>query len=409
MTSQKKRVVWSLLLIVALVAVIRVLVGSLPSDQITIYSGPVGGTFHNMAISYREALVADGYTVKIIPSDSTVQLLENVNNSSSPNSIGFLMGSYEHSTYPRIQSLGFVDQQPLFLFYSAAYGELVSLATLKGRRILLPPKDSITAKTALSLLSQYHINEQNTDIAFLPFQQAISDLQAGQAYALFLMLGAEHWAINQLMSDPNLRAFSYRNTSGLLKKLKDLDEVTIAPASYDVLRQIPAKTLNLLAARVEIIANDHLDSAAAYALLNVFENIHRRATLTNSLDAFPKFSGLLAPPSPTAQNFSKIGTPWLYRTLPNSLAVLIDKYLIIGLAIFLLAEIYRVMRYLYELYALSAETVSLNILRRQQKIRAKGKRPGMIGRLLGFWAQGVVTRKSIRQRAADVLSDPPKN
>jgi TRAP-type uncharacterized transport system substrate-binding protein len=405
--AHKKRVVWSLLLVVLLAAVIRALVVELPSDQITIYSGPVGGTFYNMALTYREALQADGYSVTIKPSESTAQLLERVNGSDAPNSIGFLMGSYDHSSYPRLQSLGFVDQQPLFLFYSAAYGEMVSLATLKGRRIVLPPKDSITAQTALNLLSQYNINQQNTDIEFLPFQQAISVLQAGDAYGMFLMLGAEHPAINRLMSDPNLRAFSYRNTSGLLKKLNDLDEVMIAPASYDVLRQIPAKALNLLAARVEIIANDRLDSAAAYALLNVFENLHHRATLTNAVDAFPIFSGLLAPPNPITQNFAKTGTPWLYRTLPGELAVLIDKYLIIGLAIFLLAEAYRVMRYLYEFLALSAETLSLNILRRQRNLRAKGKQPGMVGRLLERWAQAVVTRQSIRQKAADTMTDSP--
>lgn len=405
----KKRVVWSLLLILLLAMVIRVMVSSLPSDQITIYSGPVGGTFYNMALTYREALKAEGYTVKIVPSESTAQLLTSVNGSHAPNSIGFLMGSYDASSYPRIQSLGFVDQQPLFLFYSAAYGEMVSLATLKGRRIVLPPRDSITSQTALSLLSQYNIHPQNTDIEFLPFQQAIAVLQAGDAYAMFLMLGAEHSAISRLMSDPNLRVFSYRNTSGLLKKLKDLDEVSIAPASYDVLRQIPARTLHLLAARVEIIANDRLDTAAAYALLNVFENVHHRSTLTNAVDAFPSFSGLLAPPNPITQSFAKTGTPWLYRTLPSDVAVLIDKYLILGLAIFLLTEVYRTLRYLYEFLALSAETLALNILRRQRHLRTKGKQPGMFGRLLERWAQAVVTRQSIRQKAADTMADLRKN
>ncbi|HEY7803637.1 MAG TPA: hypothetical protein VIC30_04290, partial [Orrella sp.] len=115
------------------------------------------------------------------------------------------------------------------------------------------------------------------------------------------------------------------------------------------------------------------------------------------------------PLNSNAQDFAKTGTPWLYRTLPSELAVLIDKYLIIGLAIFLLAEVYRVMRYLYEFLALSAETLSLNILRRQRNLRAKGKQPGMVGRLLERWAQGVVTRQSIRQKAADVLGKPPRN
>ena len=404
-TLEKRRVIWSLVWIVLIGVAMRFLWTALPADQVTIYSGPVGGTFYNMALEYREALVASDYQVKIVPTESTAQLLDRVNQSDQPNSIGFLIGSYDHASYPYIKSLGFVDQQPLFLFYNAAYGQMMSLSTLKGRQIVLPPEDSLTSKTALDLLALYNINSTNTDIRFMPFQQAVEELQAGQAYALFLMLGAEHPVINRLMLDPSLRVYSYRNTRGLLKKLQDLDEVAIEPASYDVLRQIPSTPLHLLSARVEIIANDRIDKAAAYTLLNVFENIHHRATLTNAVDAFPSFTGLLAPAHEVTMNFSKTGTPWLYRTFPKSLAVLIDKYLIIGLAIFLMAEIYRVMRYLYELLALSAETFALVVIRRQRGALEQGKQPGVFGRLLGRWANGVVQRKSIRQKAADMLSD----
>jgi TRAP-type uncharacterized transport system substrate-binding protein len=408
MNPKIKRLFVSIFLVLVIGGVIREIVTSMPSSSVTIYSGPVGGTYYQMALEYRNELSAMGYDVTIKPTDSTAKLLESVNNSQDPNTIGFMIGQTDSVQFPEIRSLGFVDVQPLFLFYSSAYGELISLATLKGRAIAMPPKDSITTQTALKLLSLYGIDTENTNIEFLPFREAVAAVRNGDVYALFLMLGAENPVIDELVKDSNLNVFSYRDITGILNKLKDMTRVVIPATSYDVLRQIPVRPIDLLAGQVEIIANQNLDKPATYALLNTFENIHHAATLTNPVDTYPSYAGLLAKPNEIAATFNKTGTPWLYRTFPSGLAVLIDKYLIFGLAIFLLTEIYRSLRYLYEFLALSAETLALSILKRFRLRQQSGKRIGMISRFTSRWAEGVVNRKSIRQKAAEMLGDQTK-
>ena len=405
MNPKIKRLFVSIFLVLVIGGVIREIVTSMPSSSVTIYSGPVGGTYYQMALEYRNELSAMGYDVTIKPTDSTAKLLESVNNSQDPNTIGFMIGQTDSVQFPEIRSLGFVDVQPLFLFYSSAYGELISLATLKGRAIAMPPKDSITTQTALKLLSLYGIDTENTNIEFLPFREAVAAVRNGDVYALFLMLGAENPVIDELVKDSNLNVFSYRDITGILNKLKDMTRVVIPATSYDVLLQIPVRQIDLLAGRVEIIANQNLDKPAAYALLNTFKYIHQAATLTNPVDTYPSYVGLLAKPHEVTSTFDKIGTPWLYRTFPSGLAVLIDKYLIIGLAIFLLSEIYRSLHYLYEFLALSAETFALSILKRLRLRQQSGKRIGMISRFASRWAEGVVNRKSIREKAAEMLGD----
>ncbi len=402
--GSRRRFVWSLVWILLAGSLLIGIYRALPADEINIYSGPVGGTYYKMALTYRDRLEQSGYAVNILPSDSTAKLLDNVNDSDKPNTIGFLIGEINRSTHPNIRSLGFVDMQPLFLFYSNAYGELVSLATLKGRPLVMPPKDSVTAQIGLKLLSLYGINEQNTPISFLPFQEAVDALKRGDDYALFLMLGAEHPVVAELMTDSELNAYSYRDTSGILKKLNTLTPVTLEPGSYDVLRQIPPKPIKLLGGQVEMITHETLDKAAAYALLNTFENVHHSASLTNDVGTYPTFMGLLAEPYPVTQNFSKTGTPWLYRTFNNKIATLIDNYLIIGLAIFLLTEIYRTLRYLYEFLVLSAETTALGVIRRHAKRTQSGKPTGWLNQLLKQWAESVIKRKSIRQQASEMLA-----
>jgi len=405
MNPKIKRLFVSIFLVLVIGGLIREIVTSMPSSSVTIYSGPMGGTYYQMALEYRNELSAMGYDVTIKPTDSTAKLLESVNNSKEPNTIGFMIGQTDSVQFPEIRSLGFVDVQPLFLFYSSAFGELISLATLKGRAIAMPPKDSITTQTALKLLSLYGINSENTNIEFLPFREAVAAVRNGDVYALFLMLGAENPVIEELVKDNNLNVFSYRDITGILNKLKDMTRVVIPATSYDVLLQIPVRQIDLLAGRVEIIANQNLDKPAAYALLNTFKYIHQAATLTNPVDTYPSYVGLLARPHEVTSTFDKMGTPWLYRTFPSGLAVLIDKYLIIGLAIFLLSEIYRSLHYLYEFLALSAETFALSILKRLRLRQQSGKRIGMIRRFASRWAEGVVNRKSIREKAAEMLGD----
>jgi hypothetical protein len=207
------------------------------------------------------------------------------------------------------------------------------------------------------------------------------------------------------MQDSELDVFSYSDTAGILSKIKDFTSVAIPSGSYDVLRQIPPQTVDLLAGQIEIITNQNLDKAAAYALLNTFENIHNAATLTQVDGAYPAFVGALAKPHETIQDFAKSGTPWLYRTFPNAIAVLIDKYLIIGLGIFLLTEIYRSLRYLYEFLELTAQAVALSIIKRNHLHDKLGKKRGVIAKVVSRWAEGVVKRQSIKQKASKLLTE----
>lgn len=407
MKPEIKRLFISLCIILLLGMFIRGIVVSIPSERITIYSGAVGGTYYQMALKYREELTSLGFEVTILPTINTAQVLDSVNKGQQPNSIGFMMGQIDAVQYPNIRSLGFVGVEPLFIFYNNAYGKLISLATLKGRAIVMPPKDSVATQMALRVLNLYDINTENTPIEFLPFRQAVAALQGGDVYGLFLMLGAEHALVEELMQDPKLDVFSYSDTTGILSKIKDLTSVTIASGSYDVLRQIPPQKVDLLAGQIEVITNLNLDKAAAYALLNTFENIHHDATLTQAEGEYPAFVGAMAKPHETIQVYSKGGTPWLYRTFPDALAVLIDKYFIFGLAIFMVTEIYRSSRYLYEFLELTAQALALSIIKRYHLNEITGKRQSVINKVIRRWAEGVVKRQSIKQKAAQMLVQKP--
>ena len=402
------RVVFTLLAIVAIALLGRDIYQSLPSEKVRILTGPVGGSFHKTAIDYKQLLEKRGYKVEIEPVANTSELAQLVDSSTARNTISFMIGSIDHSRFSQVRTLSIIGTQPLFLFYQNNLGKLVSLSSLKGSKIVLPPKTSLSAHYALTVLSLYGINPDNTPIDFIPFAEMVQKLKRGEYFAGFVMLSADSPAVEDLARDDKLSLYSYHHIRGLLAKIKDLDAVVLPLGGFDVLQNIPHQPTDLLAGRVEVIANKSIDKSLLYTLLESFENLHYPQTLVNKPGEFPIFAGANGVMHESVQNFQKSGTPWLYRNFPPTLAVLIDKYLFIGLAIFLLAEIYRNLRYLYELIALSAETLALRIITGTNNRQQSGKSLGVLAQLTRRWAIATVERKSIRQKAAALIMQKDK-
>lgn len=402
------RIVFTLLGIVAIAFLARDIYQSLPSDNVRILTGPEGGSFYKTALDYKQLLERRGFKVEIEPVANTAELAQLVNASTARNTISFMIGSTDHSRLSQVRTLSIIGTQPLFLFYQNSLGQLVSLSSLKGSKIVLPPKTSLSAHYALSVLELYGINPDNTPIDFIPFAEMVQKLKRTEYFAGFVMLAADSPAVEDLARDDKLSLYSYHHIRGLLAKIKDLDAVVLPLGGFDVLQNIPHQPTDLLAGKVEVIANKSIDKSLLYALLESFENLHYPQTLVSKPGDFPIFAGANGIMHESIQTFQKAGTPWLYRNFPATIASLLDKYLFIGLAIFLLAEIYRNLRYLYELMALTAETLALRIMTRTNSRLQAGKSLGFVAQLAKRWAIATIERQSIRQKAAALITPKDK-
>jgi TRAP-type uncharacterized transport system substrate-binding protein len=402
------RIVLTVLAIAAIAFLVRDIYQSLPSERVRILTGPVGGSFYKTALDYKQLLEHRGYKVEIEPVANTAELAQLVNASTTRNTISFMIGSIDRSHLSQVRALSVIGTQPLFLFYQNSLGQLVSLSSLKGSTIVLPPKTSLSAHYALSVLDLYGINPDNTSIDFIPFAEMIQKLKRAEYFAGFVMLSADSPAVEDLARDDKLSLYSYHHIRGILAKIKDLDAVVLPLGGFDVLQNIPHQPTDLLAGRVEVIANKSIDKSILYALLESFENLHYPQTLVSKPGEFPIFAGANGVMHESVQNFQKTGTPWLYRNIPPTLAVLIDKYLFIGLAIFLLAEIYKNLRYLYELIVLTAETFALRIMTRTNSRLQSGKSLGFFAQFAKRWAIATIERQSIRQKAAALITPKDK-
>jgi hypothetical protein len=106
-----------------------------PPNTITITSGPEGSTFRRTAGRYAKILQRNGVTLKILPSEGSVDNIKRLADPSSKVDIGFVQGgvSKEINT-DKLVSLGSISYQPLFVFYRSG-SNIELLSQLIGKQV----------------------------------------------------------------------------------------------------------------------------------------------------------------------------------------------------------------------------------------------------------------------------------
>src|SRR5512140_2938268 len=111
---------------------------SAPPNQITITSGGAGTSFETTAMRYRQILARNGVTLKVLPSEGSLQNLQRLDDPTVDVDIGCVQGGGRNGPARlKLVSLGSVSYQPLLVFYRGAAITLVS--ELKDKRLAIGP------------------------------------------------------------------------------------------------------------------------------------------------------------------------------------------------------------------------------------------------------------------------------
>ena len=373
--------------------------------ELKIITGPTSGSFYKLAVDYQKVLEERGFKVNIEPVSNTSELVQRVNDSEDANTISFLLGPTDASYLKNVRSLGIVGKQPLFIFQNKKNRPMKNLAALKGKRILLPTKTSITANISLKILELYGVNEKNTAIEFSPLSEMYTKLIGGDFYAGIVQLSTENPLVSQLALNKDLILFSFDNINGILNKFNFLDFSQLPTGSLDILTNTPAQPVSLLVGNVEVIANKKINKSIVYTLLDNLDSLHNQRTLVSQAGEFPKYIGTQALVHEIIPEYKKSGTPWFYNNFSSFYAMIISNYIIYFLILFFFIEIYKNLRYFHELVYLCKEYISLKIIEFNRP-RVNADQPLGYFRLIGQrWAVDVIERKTIRQKAAKMMTE----
>jgi NMT1 family protein len=298
-----------------------------PPDTVIITSGPEGSQFQASAERYSKILARQGVTLRILPSQGS---LDNLKRLSDPNfevDIGFVQGGLSRFGDPdEIMSLGSVFYSPVLVFYRSPR-PISRLSELQGKRIAIGRVGSGTRALAETLLKANGIEPGGpAKLLDMEGKAAEDALFRGQADAAFLMGDSAAGAsMRDLLRASGIRLFNFVQGDGYVRRFRYLSKLELPPGSLDLGKNSPAEPLTVIAPTVELIARADLHPAISDMLIGAAQEVHGRATLLQKAGEFPAPLEHEYRLSDDALRYYKSGKGFAYKYLPFWAASLVDR------------------------------------------------------------------------------------
>lgn len=305
-------------------------------NTITITSGPKGSTFENTAEKYKKILAREGVTLKILPSEGSMDNLQKLSNPKVAVDVGFVLGGEVNgANIDDLVSLGSISYQPLMIFYHGKTKYLLS--DFKGKRLDIGEEGSGTHSLALTLLKANGI-QPNDGTTFVDISgDSVRTLEENRVDALFIMGdSASRDLMHRLLHTPGIHLFNFTQADGYIRRINYLNKLELPKGSLDFGKNIPSEDLYLLGPTVELVARKGLHPALSDLLLEAAREVHSPAGLFKNRGEFPAPQEHEFPISPDANRYYTSGKSYLYRTFPYGIASLIARLLSVIVPLILL-------------------------------------------------------------------------
>lgn len=375
-----------------------------PPSAITISTGPEGSSFQRAAERYAKAFQAAGVTLRLLPSNGSLENLQRLADPASDVELGFVQVGVELPSPPpgaaprrELASLGTMARQPLYVLVRGP-GAPDRLSALAGKRLVVGPEGSGTRVLALALLKANGVEPGGaTTLLDLDDDLVGAALEEGRVDAAFLMGdSASPRVIRGLIQRPGIQVLRLSQLEAYLRRFQDLDRITIPMGAFDLGKNLPATDLELVGSTVEMVARADLHPAISDLLLETMRQVHGRATLLQRAGEFPAPREHALPLSDDARRYYESGKRWLYRLLPFWAASLADRLLWVLLPVLLLLVPafrlvpalwrWRIRLRLYRVYRTLLE------LERDVAAHAPAERAGLLERLDAIEARAAALR-----------------
>ena len=306
-------------------------------DTITITSGPDGSSFRKSADKYKKILAKEGITLKILPSEGSIDNLKKLANPKVNVDVGFVQGGVvKDIDTEHLFSLGSVSYQPLMVFYSGEPKNLLS--DFKGKRLDIGPEGSGAHAIALALLKANGIEPGgDTTLVNTVTGDSVKALTENRIDALFVMGdSASTDLMRQLMHTPGIHLLNFTQADAYARRINYLNKLLLPMGALDFGNNIPQQDVYLVAPTVELIARDSLHPALSDVLLEAAREVHGTSGLFRKSGEFPAPQEHEFRISPDASRYYASGKSFLYRTFPFWLASLVSRILAVIVPIALL-------------------------------------------------------------------------
>ncbi|WP_345970554.1 TAXI family TRAP transporter solute-binding subunit [Sulfurimonas sp. HSL1-6] len=300
----------------------------LAPDHVTIATGTEEGIYYQSALRYKALLAKQHVTVDIVPTQGSVEALGLLK--AKKVDIAFVQsGSTDAFRSEPFTSLASLYNEPIWVYYSAAAGELHNLSELKGKRIAVGADGSGTKALALTLLGANGITSENSTLLSLGNDAGAQALFDGDADALFSIIGAFAPLTKTLLLDPKIKLLDFTRTHAYTVRYPFLNAVTLDEGVMDLEHNLPATTKHLIAATATLVSRDDLHPDLIRLVLRAAQKVHGGAGVFRKEGEFPGTARLEFPINADAEVYLRDGESWLESLFPFWIASIIKRLMLL--------------------------------------------------------------------------------
>ena len=308
---------------------------TLPPRTVTMATGPAGGAYHELGLRYREILARSGVRLRLVNTTGGLDNLARLRDRRSGVHAAFIQGgTTTKEESPKIESLGTLFFEPLWLFYRSGIGE--GLERYRGRRISIGSEGSGGRALALEILKRTKVDAVVGELSGFPPQEAADKLIAGEIDIAFVVLGWDSPVVRRLMAADGIEVASVPRPDAFVALYPFLSKVVLPAGVADLAANRPPADVVLLSAKASLAVRSDLHPAIQYLLLNAAVAIHSPPGIFQKAGQFPAAESVDLPLSEEAQRFYKSGRPVLQAYLPFWMAALVERFLVVFVPVLVL-------------------------------------------------------------------------
>lgn len=142
---------------------------------------------------------------------------------------------------------------------------LTSLEDLKGRRVAIGEEGTALQASALKILAEYGLGEENIEAMYLDFSEAAQAMRDKTIDAFFVIVGTPNKAMMDLQAEREITVLSLDENviASLIGKYPFYTTYTMKESDYSFLTQ----PVNTVALRITLVAASSLSEQAAYDIV----------------------------------------------------------------------------------------------------------------------------------------------
>jgi len=313
------------LVIVAGFVVAYQFVGPPPPRTLVLATGPDGGGYQAFGERYARACEPLGIELELEPTSGSIENFEALR--AGRVDVALVQGGTAPADAADFGTgVASVFHEPLWVFHRADL-DVRRLSDLAGRRLEVGAERSGTRAVAEALLSANGVDAARSTWLDGSSSAAADELLAGTVDAALFVMAADSEIVGGLMEreGDDLTLFDVDRHTAYVRTFPFLAHVVLAEGVLDLERNVPSRSVDLVAPTAALCARADLHQAMIPLLIEVAEEVHGGGDRWGGPGHFPSPDHLDVPLAPAAQQYFEHGPSFLYRVFPFSVAATLDR------------------------------------------------------------------------------------